>query len=423
MRKRKNISTLILLLLLVIGILVILFFNKIALFLFPSQQDRAGELIKLILSVIGGLCLLHGLWISNRRAKATEESVKIQGQQINLSLKSQIDERFKIAVEHLGDEKEPVILGGIVELHQIAKEDKAKYAEVVFNILCSYIRRETSIYQKTAEDINSTAINTIINFIFRRYNDNPYHGFNADLSSSNLAGQDIIGCDFSNANLGFCYLGSIENTILDNADLSRAQIFAIKFNNNSLRGVNFFKTKIEYTKFNNIEFAGNERIEKKPNFIPHFISCRFENVSFDELHFFEAVFIECIFINCTFRNASILNSYFYGCGFINIDFSNADLISKIDFSASMFFNVQINCIATNSIFKGCKIEKSSDIFISLDEQLKKQKHSKINSSDISALDFYLKSCVFGELSDEDCEVIRNKHKEINVREKLPIGKK
>jgi len=80
-----------------------------------------------------------------------------------LSLKAQIDERFKNAIEHLGSDKEPIILGGIAELHQIAKEDCKKYAEVVFNILCSYIRTETSIYNKNADDINSTAISTIIN--------------------------------------------------------------------------------------------------------------------------------------------------------------------------------------------------------------------------------------------------------------------
>lgn len=71
------------------------YFCDIASFLFPSQSDRTGELVKLILSALGGGCLLYGLYINNKRAKSTEKNVKNQEEQLRLTLKSQIDDRFK----------------------------------------------------------------------------------------------------------------------------------------------------------------------------------------------------------------------------------------------------------------------------------------------------------------------------------------
>src|ERR1035437_3712862 len=102
-----------------IVVIYFLYHNEISLFLFPDNNDRVGELTKLLLSILGGIGVLYGLLISNRRALITEKSVIIQGEQIELARKSQIDERFKNAIEHLGNEKEPIILGGVSELVQI----------------------------------------------------------------------------------------------------------------------------------------------------------------------------------------------------------------------------------------------------------------------------------------------------------------
>jgi len=106
-------------------------FEKTALWLFPSNEDRNGEFLKIVLSVIGGIGVLYSLHLAYRRLQATNIGLQLQAQAINkqseqldLSRKGQVDERFKNAVEHLGNDKEPIILGGIVELHQIAKEEK-----------------------------------------------------------------------------------------------------------------------------------------------------------------------------------------------------------------------------------------------------------------------------------------------------------
>jgi len=261
--------------------LIILYFGEISTFLFPSNEDRAGELVKLVLSVLGGLCVFYGLYINLKRTKATEKSVRIQGEQINLALKSQIDERFKNAIEHLGSEKEPIILGGVAELHQIAKEDSNKYAEVVFSILCSYVRSNTN--KKNTNHTFPAVISTIISNLFKRVENNPYKSLIADLSFSNLRGQNIDNCDFKNANLSFCGFHHIENSILDNADLGSSEIHGITFKNNSLRGVKLFHTKIIFTNFKDATLKSLQSNNDNNNLAVRCVHCKFINVSFDDI--------------------------------------------------------------------------------------------------------------------------------------------
>lgn len=395
-------------LILIICSLIGYFFNEIASFLFPSHADKAGELVKLILSVIGGLCIIYGLFISNRRAKATEESVKIQGQQINLSLKSQIDERFKNAIEHLGNGKEPIILGGIAELHQIAKEDSNKYAEVVFNILCSYIRTETNIYTKKADDFNSTVISTIIYYLFKNKTINPYSLFSANLSSSNLYGQDIHNCNLKNANLSFCYLSQVKNSILDGANLGSAKISGSLFENNSMNGVSLFHAKIHLVTFKNTQFKGNETKNIMSTF---FVNCKFIDVLFDGLDIYKSIFIGCIFINCSFNNASISHVDFWVCEFMDMTL-NPDNLTETDFSASTFYDFNINTKVYKLNFSSCSIEESIGIFIPVEEKLNRQRKIQTKSDTFFKTDIVLKEYQFGNISEEKVKIIIGKYKEL-----------
>lgn len=87
----------------------------ISLFLYPDNLDRNGEVVKLTLSVIGGIGVLLGLYIAHKRAMITEKTVENQSKQLEHAQKWQIDERFKNAVEHLGSDKEAIILGGVLK--------------------------------------------------------------------------------------------------------------------------------------------------------------------------------------------------------------------------------------------------------------------------------------------------------------------
>ncbi|MCA1920129.1 MAG: hypothetical protein LDL38_12065, partial [Flavobacterium piscis] len=113
-------------------------FETFACWLYPFDESRNAELLKIGLTVIGGLGILFGLYLNYKKTKATDKAIELQSlaiskqsDQLELSRKSQIDERFKNAVEHLGSDKEPIILGGVAVLHQIAIENPLDYSEVV----------------------------------------------------------------------------------------------------------------------------------------------------------------------------------------------------------------------------------------------------------------------------------------------------
>jgi hypothetical protein len=52
-------------------------------------------------------------------------------------------EQFKNAVDHLGNEKQSVVLGGVHALHNLATTFPEQYGKQVFEVLCSFIREET----------------------------------------------------------------------------------------------------------------------------------------------------------------------------------------------------------------------------------------------------------------------------------------
>ena len=177
-------------------------FNKISLFLYPFDQNRNGESLKLIFSLFGGLAVLYGLYISTRRIKALENNVINKNSELQLNKDSQIREQFKNAIEHLGNEKESIILGGIAELHEIAIQHGYRYSLVITNVFASFIRSEGN-KNKKREEINYTLLQTIIDYLFRT---DFYDTKNLNLKSSNLSSLDLNNLNFEGIDFSFSIL-------------------------------------------------------------------------------------------------------------------------------------------------------------------------------------------------------------------------
>lgn len=277
-------------------------YENFSLWLFPKNDDRNGELFKIILSVLGALGILFGLYVSLRRAKAIEEGVKIQSRAINiqssqiqLSRKAQIDERFKNAVEHLGNEKEPIILGGIAELNQIAKENKNDYSEIVFNILTSYIRSNSN------SNDNRTVIQTIVDNLFSKNFENPYKYFNADLKRSNLIGINMSDKNLNNSDLSYSKISEISNTEISNSILNNTIFFFP-----TIKNIDFSTTKIYKTIF----FGGNME-NCNFNLISDFPTASFINSNLKKIKF-----NDCQMSDWNFIASTIENSVFNKCEII-----------------------------------------------------------------------------------------------------------
>lgn len=397
---------------------VINLFENSALWLYPVNDNRNAELLKILLSAIAGLGVLVGVYVSLWRAKTTEKSVKLQseaidkqGQQIQLSVKSQIDERFSNAIEHLGSDKEPVLLGGIAELHQIAKENQNNYAEVVFNILCSYIRSNTNIYKKKSEDINFTEIQTIIDYLFKPANnsENPYIGFKADLNHSNLVDVDINNCDFSGADFSYCYMPSLVNVNLGKSNISKS-----KFISSKLKNINFSNSKVSDTLFNfatleNVNFSNCQDLLKV-----HFKDSELNLVNFNNSHIYGSTFIASILSEINFNGTEIISTSFTCSLLQKVDFITNKAMFDLDFRASNFNDTTFDCNIAKSLFYGCDSIKI-DFRHLIEERLKsrlgkksdfgstyfsKKQVSKISVGVLSQNDIDEISSIYAKLQEE-----------------------
>ena|GEM_PF-3770738 len=220
------------------------------------------------------------------------------------SQKQITSEQFRNAIVHLGNAKQAVVLGGIHALHGLAVQN-AEYRQMVLEILCSFIREETSklVYQNHVRDtlaeekkndslrlaadepMKSSAIEqfyssldydgtagyttsmiviqTIIDKLFRsEVSREVYQEYEADLSGAYLRGIDfslshIPKVKFIKAKLqGVRFTGAnLEETIFEGADLSRANLQAnlqktvfrkAILQKANLRGADLKKADLEY---------------------------------------------------------------------------------------------------------------------------------------------------------------------------------
>lgn len=265
-----------------------------------------------MLTIIGGSGVLYSLYISYKRMIATNIGLELQAKAINkqseqleLSRDGQIDERFKNAVEHLGDEKEPIILGGIVELHQIAKENQDKYSAVVFNILISYLRTHLKIKRKRDDNFSTTIPQTIIDFLFKEEAKLLYNNFRANLSFCNLLGVNISDAKFIGSDLSFCLMPhEILNTSFDDSKFGRTNFTISKLKNVSFKNTNFHDCIFNNCELEAIDFSYSNM--KNVNFI----STKIIELTMKKVDLYDVTFQLCYFNNLSMITSKVIKKDF-----------------------------------------------------------------------------------------------------------------
>ncbi|ARN78548.1 hypothetical protein BST97_11430 [Nonlabens spongiae] len=314
-----------------------------AFWIYPTNEDRIGELIKLIISIVGGILVIIGLKAALIRAKASQEAIMVQSKsivnqthQIELSKNNQLNEQFKNAIEHLGSKEEPIVLGGISELFFLANESQ-KFQAVVFNILCSKLRSEAST-TKHAENINSTIVRTISDYVL----DDIFKGLTGDLSYSNLHSvsfddKNLVGWDFSYSYMPmFIDKATFENCSFTVADFGSTRASEVVFKSCILH-----KTQIRNAKFSKVQILGNST---------NMLSTTMIDSEFDELilsgNFYKAKFLSCQFSDSNFMNSDFIDVKFIASSFKSSIFEKCKLY-KINFSACGFVDTVISSDVQN----------------------------------------------------------------------------
>ena len=208
------------------------------------------ELAKFIGYMIGGGLLTLQILASNRRATAAEKTAK-------LTERGNIAERFKNAIEHLGNKSVSIRLGGIYALHHIAQEVKG-YRERVFEILCAHIRETTAqkAYKPRIVVLGwkepTIEIQSILNLLFVKTPGREiYKKFRANLEKANLAGArlreanllvaNLLVADLQEAYLQGAYL---QGAYLQGADLQKADLQEADLQGAYLQGADLQKADL-----------------------------------------------------------------------------------------------------------------------------------------------------------------------------------
>ena len=326
-----------LLVIVIIG-LIICYFSDMAKYFFNETQKYNGEFVKFIATIFGGILVLIGLWLNYKRTITLQDQTNNQAEQIKafvkqneITEKGKVDERFKNAIEHLGSEKDAIVLGGIYALHRIAQEDKT-YRQTVFDILCCYIRDKTSslkLWGDIPEGERGTikptiVIQTIIDLLFKISDsqDYIYTGLKANLNGircihANFNGAHLVDADLNNAHM--------EGVELRDVHLESADMYGIKWEGARLEQVHFEGSSLSYANFEGTyidqTYFEGAKLHK----------ANFEGSSLRDVHFEGAILPRanfkgtCLF-NGYFEGADLMDAHFEGVSISNAYFEGAKLI-------------------------------------------------------------------------------------------------
>ncbi|PLW92945.1 MAG: hypothetical protein C0592_08065 [Marinilabiliales bacterium] len=325
-------------------------FEENAKWYFPDEKNAKGEFLKIILQALAGIAVILGVFYSFKRSKAMELGVEKQAEQIELSRKSQVDERFKNAIEHLGSDKEPIILGGVVELHQIAIDNEEKYAQVVFNILNSYIRSNTNIYKVDVEDIKFIVIQTIVDLIFKEHGErNPFKDFKANLSFCNLSSIDFSFANLSHANLSFSILPKFKYANLSHAKLSKVAFVSSEFERVNFDNADLFDVSFEFVKIKECSF-NNTKIWNTHFFNSEITKCLFNSIDSHGLYYFS-----CEIEENTISNSTLLDFRIVSSNIIKLSINNIKYIHSIIFIACFTTSTEFDSTVKQFFSSGCNM--------------------------------------------------------------------
>ena len=281
----KNKITVIEVTLIIILLLFLLCYHyeDIASYFYGPDIDNKGKLLATILTAIGGICVIWGLYLNNKKIAQQIRQVNEQVRQNDISVQNSNDKRFGEAIGYLNDDNEGIVIGGIYALYQLAKEDK-RYAPIITNIFCNYINENTNKQHKRS-------FQTILHLLFSI--DNPFV-FENTVELNNIKIENaILYCNWANIKFTNCTFSFVSiketNTLrISNCNLSSLSITEYK-------ELYIFKTKSTYSLL----------LETDNNVIISILDSIIEEMEIDTKTSDKYLKIECCELN------SLINIYAY----------------------------------------------------------------------------------------------------------------
>lgn len=242
---------------------VLLFAGGIALFVLvggwildwyinPQTSGQKKDLVQalgLITAGVAGAVGIFFTWRGQRLAREAQEAnqentlaqLEHTRNELDITRRGQITERFTQAIEQLGSQSLEIRLGGIYSLERTARDSREDHWPVM-EVLTTYVRQHT--LRKTDKESNEEDIpvpepdvQAILTVLGRRsvyhkdveYGPIDLHNVDlrgADLTNTNLAGANLRGANLARANLresdlrgAILFEANLEGVSLERADL------------------------------------------------------------------------------------------------------------------------------------------------------------------------------------------------------------
>jgi len=191
-------------------------------------KDRLAfenEVLKDLVQIVGGAFLIAGLYFTWKNFVLAREG--------------QITDRFNKAIDHLGDEKLEIRLGGIYALARIANDSERDHWSVV-EVLCAFVRSRAKSFAG-AHPVVPTDVQAALTVLGERTVE-----FETDEQCLDLTRVDLRGADFRGAFLERAHFG---DSLLDLADFFRASLRGADFRGASLQGTHLREAHLEEANF------------------------------------------------------------------------------------------------------------------------------------------------------------------------------
>jgi hypothetical protein len=208
---------------------------------------------KTLVQIIGGAFLLYTLYLTQRRTKATEETLRVSQKTLKVTRETQVTDRFTKAITQLGAadsqgrKQLEIRFGGIYALERVARDSEHDHWPIM-EILTAYVRENTRWVEPkdppsevlNPDEIPELAkdIQAIMTVIGRREHER-------DKGRLDLSGVDLRRALMSSANLSRADLSraNLSKADLSGAKLSGASLFGADLDGANLSGARLSDAK------------------------------------------------------------------------------------------------------------------------------------------------------------------------------------
>ena len=194
----------------------------------PDVKERLNtenEILRTLVQILGGAFLVIGVYFTWRNTYLSKEG--------------QITERFNKAIDHLGDGKLEIRLGGIYALARIAN-DSPKDHWPVMQVLCAFVRDRAGNRARGA-GLMTTDLQAVLAVLAERATEYETDEQCLDLTKVDLRHADLKGARFDRARF--------DDSDLREADFMRASLKSADFRGAILREAHLREARLDGANF------------------------------------------------------------------------------------------------------------------------------------------------------------------------------